>query len=143
MPEAPHYGTQTKARKAALDVLFAAELRGVGLVDLLNQQLTFEGKTVRELTTSIVHGVAEHREEIDARISAAVSDSWTLERMPAVDRNLARIAVFELDHTQVPASVAIAEAVRLASDLSTDESPTFLNGLLSRVAATSPKPTEN
>lgn len=143
MAEAPHYGAQTKARKAALDVLFAAEQRGVGLVDLLNEQASLGGGTVRELTRAIVHGVAEHKREIDARITAAVSDSWTLERMPAVDRNLARIAVFELDHSDVPASVAISEAVRLASDLSTDESPTFLNGLLSRAAADPHKPTEN
>ena len=143
MPEASHYGAQTKARKAALDVLFAAEQRGVGIVDLLNEQLTLGGGTVRELTRTIVHGVAEHKQAIDARIAAAISDSWTLDRMPAVDRNLARIAVFELDHSDVPASVAISEAVRLAADLSSDESPIFLNGLLSRAAADPHKPTEN
>lgn len=143
MGAAPHYGSQTKARKAALDILFAAELRGAGLVDLLTQQRSLEGGVVRDLTTKIVHGVAEHLEAIDARISESVSESWTLQRMPAVDRNLARIAVYEMDHTDTPPQAVIAEAVRLASDLSTDESPSFLNGLLARALATKSKPTDN
>jgi transcription antitermination factor nusB len=92
--------------------------------------------TVRELTTRIVHGIAEHQEQIDARIAACLDSSWTLERMPAVDRNLARIAVFELDYTDTPAPVIIAEAVRLAGELSTDGSPGFLNGLLSKALST-------
>lgn len=143
MAQAPRYGAQTKARKAALDVIFAAELRGEGLVDMLNQQITVEGGVVRDLTTRIVHGVAEHLGDIDARLAPLVSESWTLERMPAVDRTLARIAVFEMDYTDTPGEAVISEAVRLASDLSTDESPSFLNGLLARALATKPKPTDN
>ena len=96
---------------------------------------------MRELTTRIVLGVAEHQQEIDQRIAESTSSTWPLERMPAVDRNLARIAVYELDYSDVPAPAVISEAVRLAGDLSTDDSPTFLNGLLSKALAA--KPTTN
>lgn len=143
MAVGPHYGSQTKARKAALDVIFAAEMRGADFIDMLEQRRTVEGGAVRELTETIVRGVAAHLAEIDARLEPLVSETWTLQRMPAVDRNLARIAVFEMDHTSTPGPAVIAEAVRLASDLSTDESPSYLNGLLAQALATKPEPTDN
>ena len=136
MAETVRYGTQTKARRVALDVLYAAELRGRGIVETFIEARDLASITVRELTTRIVHGIAEHQEQIDARIAACLDSSWTLERMPAVDRNLARIAVFELDYTDTPAPVIIAEAVRLAGELSTDGSPGFLNGLMSKALST-------
>ena len=136
MAETVRYGTQTKARRVALDILYAAELRGRGIVETFIEARDLASITVRELTTRIVHGIAEHQEQIDARIAACLDSSWTLERMPAVDRNLARIAVFELDYTDTPAPVIIAEAVRLAGELSTDGSPGFLNGLLSKALST-------
>ena len=136
MAEAARYGTQTKARRVVLDILYAAELRGRGIVETFIEARDLASITVRELTTRIVHGIAEHQEQIDARIAACLDSSWTLERMPAVDRNLARIAVFELDYTDTPAPVIIAEAVRLAGELSTDGSPGFLNGLLSKALST-------
>jgi len=136
MAEAARYGTQTKARRVALDILYAAELRGRGIVETFIEARDLASITVRELTTRIVHGIAEHQEQIDARIAACLDSSWTLESMPAVDRNLARIAVFELDYTDTPAPVIIAEAVRLAGELSTDGSPGFLNGLLSKALST-------
>ena len=93
------------------------------------------------MAVSLVHGVASNQPDIDRRISASLAGGWTLERMPAIDRNLARIAVFELDHTDTPPSAVIAEAVKLAAELSTDDSPPFLNGLLSRALATKPPTT--
>lgn len=132
MAKASHYGAQTKARKAALDVLFAAELRGNGFVETLSEQRSLAEAQIRPLTTELVLGVAEHQVPIDEAIAAALNENWTLERMPAVDRNLARIAVYELQFTDTPKSAVIAEALRLARDLSTDESPAFLNGVLSR-----------
>ena len=139
MPEpTPHYGAQTKARKAALNILYAADLRGTGLVETLMEVRSFGEATIRDLTVEIVHGVATHRDSIDQRIIDSLTGDWTLPRMPAVDRNLARIAVFEIDHTDTPPSAVIAEALKLAGDLSTDDSPTFLNGLLSRVLVTKP-----
>ena len=141
MADAPHYSAQTKARKAALDILFQAELRGDPFAETFAEQRTLAGGTVRELTTRIVLGVAEHQREIDQRIAESTSQTWPLERMPAVDRNLARIAVFEMDYSDVPPQAVISEAVRLAGDLSTDDSPTFLNGLLAKALAA--KPTTN
>lgn len=129
-----HYGAQTKARKAALDVLFAAEQRDLGFLEVLSELRTFGDVTIRDYTTTLVHGVAEHQAGIDRRISECLADKWTLQRMPTVDRNLARIAVFEMEHTTTPPATAIAEAVRLAGDLSTDRSPGFLNGVLRSAA---------
>ncbi len=133
-----HHGAQTKARKAALDIMYAADLRSVGLVETLIEVRSIGEATIRDLTVSLVHGVASNQQEIDGRISASLTGGWSLERMPTVDRNLARIAVFEIDHTDTPPSAIIAEAVKLAAELSTDDSPTFLNGLLSRALATKP-----
>ncbi|MEO7588192.1 MAG: transcription antitermination factor NusB [Arachnia sp.] len=142
MPEpTPHYGSQTKARKAALDILYAAELRGAGLVEVLTEVRSLGETTLRDLTVTLVHGIAAHRQELDERIAASLTGGWTLERMPALDRNLARIAVYEIDHTDTPPPAVIAEAVKLAGDLSTDDSPTFLNGLLARALATKPPTT--
>ncbi len=139
MPEpTKHHGAQTKARKAALDILYAADLRGTGLVETLMEVRSFGEATLRDLTVSLVHGVASNQPDIDRRISASLAGGWTLERMPAIDRNLARLAVFELDHTDTPPSAVIAEAVKLAEELSTDDSPPFLNGLLARALATKP-----
>ena len=134
----PHYGTQTKARKAALDILFIAEQRDAPISETFAEQRSLTGHTMRELTTAIVLGVAEHQLEIDQRIAESTTINWPLERMPSVDRNLARVAIFELDYTDTPPGAVIAEAVRLAGDLSTDESPTFLNGLLAKALAAKP-----
>ena len=142
MPEAaPHYGAQTKARKAALDILFMADQRGESISETFVQQRSFSGGLVRDLTRTIVLGVAEHIDEIDARIEMSATAAWPLGRMPSVDRALARMAVFELDYTDTPPAAVISEAIRLAGDLSTDESPSFLNGLLSKALAA--KPTTN
>ena len=139
--QGPHYSSQTKARKAALDILFMADQRDASVSETFAEQRSLSGNTVRELTTDIVLGVAEHQLEIDQRIAESTTINWPLERMPSVDRNLARIAIYELDYTDTPPSAVISEAVRLAGDLSTDESPAFLNGLLSKALAA--KPTTN
>src|SRR5690606_20073049 len=82
----------------------------------------------------VVRGVAEHAGRIDELIST-YAEGWTLDRMPSIDRNLSRIAVYELVfRDDIDAAVAISEAVELAEELSTDESPRFLNGLLARIA---------
>lgn len=139
--QGPHYSSQTKARKAALDILFMAEQREASVSETFAEQRTLAGTTVRPLTTDIVLGVAEHLQEIDQRIAESTSMNWPLERMPSVDRNLARLAIYELDYTDTPPAAVISEAVRLAGDLSTDDSPAFLNGLLSKALAA--KPTTN
>lgn len=141
MATSSHYSAQTKARKAALDILFMADQRDASVAETFAEQRSLSGATVRELTRTIVLGYVDHAMAIDQRIAESTTSAWPLERMPSVDRNLARIAIFELDYTDTPPAAVIAEAVRLAGDLSTDDSPAFLNGLLSKALAA--KPTTN
>lgn len=135
-PARPGRGsTRSRARKRALDILFEAELRGTDPLETLNVRVAEASPPVRPYTAELVRGVVARRPEIDARITAHASPRWSLERMPRVDRTAARIAVYEIDHSEVPNAVAIAEAVALVGELSTDDSPAYLNGLLSAVAA--------
>ena len=129
-----HGSTRSKARKRALDILFEAELRDTDPVATLEERAADANPPVREYTAELVRGVAAHTAEIDARISACLASGWTLPRMPRVDRNALRIAVYEIDYGQVPDAVAVAEAVQMVSELSTDESPSFVNGVLRTVA---------
>jgi N utilization substance protein B len=124
---------RSKARKRALDILFEAELRGLPVLGLLSERQSLGETPVPEYAAELVRGVASHQPEIDNLISENAVD-WTLERMPAVDRNILRLGVYELRWADdVPDGVAISEAVLLAQDLSTDASPSFVNGLLARI----------
>jgi transcription antitermination protein NusB len=124
---------RSKARKRALDILFEAELRGLPVLELLSERQSTGEQPVPEYAADLVRGVAAHREQIDSLIAENAVD-WTLERMPAVDRNILRIGAYELIWADdVPDGVAISEAVALAQDLSTDASPAFVNGLLARI----------
>jgi N utilization substance protein B len=125
--------SRSKARKRALDILFEAELRGADPIATLEERAAAADPPVREYTTKLVRGVVAHASEIDARISACLAPGWTVPRMPRVDRNVLRIAVFEIDNGEVPDAVAVSEAVRLVSELSTEESPAFVNGVLRAV----------
>ena len=126
-----------RARKRALDVLYEADLRGLDPREVLTayvQRMEEPRPSHLPYAISLVEGVAEHRERIDELIGS-YAEGWTLRRMPPVDRNLARIAVYEIlwvDEIDPP--VAITEAAELARQLSTDDSPRFLNGLLGRIA---------
>jgi len=126
-----------KARKRALDVLYQADLRGAPVREILESYLAQLPPPRPEhitYTVRLVEGVAAHAERIDEVISS-YAEGWTLDRMPVVDRNLARIAVFELLYADdIDAPVAITEAVELARSLSTDDSPRYLNGVLGRIA---------
>ena len=129
---------RSKARKRALDILFEAELRGLPTLELLSERQSLGEVPVQPYAAELVRGVASHRERIDELISWNLVD-WTMERMPAVDRNILRIGVYELLWADdVPDGVAISEAVALAQDLSTDNSPVFVNGLLARLKADKP-----
>jgi transcription antitermination protein NusB len=127
--------TRSKARKRALDILFEAELRGLDPLLTLEERTAAADPPVRAYTAELVRGVAAHLAEIDGRISDCLAPGWTLPRIPRVDRNVLRIAVFEIDYGEVPDPVAVAEAVQLVSELSTDESPAFVNGVLRAVTA--------
>ncbi len=124
---------RSKARKRALDILFEAEARREPVLSLLAERTAAADPPVSEYAAELVEGVHEHAAQID-ELLATYSQGWTLERMPAVDRNILRIGAYELLwREQVPDAVAISEAVALASDLSTDDSPAFVNGLLGRL----------
>jgi N utilization substance protein B len=120
-----------KARKRALDVLYASEMRNRSTEDALAQQ-SEEGQ-VNDYTVTLVQGVTEHRERLD-EVIASYAEGWTLGRMPAVDRNVLRLATFEVLYVDdVPDAVAVSEALHLVRDLSTDESPAFVNGVLGNI----------
>jgi N utilization substance protein B len=124
---------RTKARKRALDVLFESEVRGLELDGTLEERLLAQEPPVKEYTVELVRGVTERRSKIDELLSA-YSQGWTLDRMPAVDRNVLRIGVFEVLYVDdVPDAVAVTEAINLVRDLSTDESPAFVNGVLGNI----------
>jgi transcription antitermination protein NusB len=129
---------RSKARKRALDILFEAEQRGLPVLDLLAERITLGSPPVPGYAADLVRGVAAHAARIDELISQ-YAEGWTLDRMPAVDRNVLRIGVYELLWADdVPDAVAINEAVLLVQDLSTDASPAFVNGLLARIAELKP-----
>jgi N utilization substance protein B len=129
---------RSKARKRALDILFEAELRGAPVLDLLAERITLGSPPVAPYAADLVRGVTMHAARIDELLSQ-YAQGWTLDRMPAVDRNVLRIGVYELLWAQdVPDAVAINEAVLLAQDLSTEASPAFVNGLLARIAELKP-----
>jgi len=126
-----------KARKRALDVLYEADLRDAPVPEVLKgylQRMQTPHPSYLDYTVALVEGVTAHADRIDELIES-FAEGWTLERMPVVDRNLARIAVYELLYRDdIDDPVAITEAVELARTLSTDDSPRYLNGVLARIA---------
>lgn len=121
--------TRREARTRALELLFAADVRETSPTALLDA-----GGWVDDFTRLLVQTVVEHRAELDV-IIAARAEGWSMDRMPAVDRNVLRLGVAEMLHVdEVPAKVAIDEAVELAKQLSTDSSPRFVNGVLAAIA---------
>jgi len=124
---------RSKARKRALDVLFAADLRGDSALEALESAVAEGEGPTNDYTETLVRGVVAEQERIDALL-AEHAQGWTLDRMPGVDRNVLRLGVYEMLYVDdVPDAVAVSEAVALARDLSTDESPAFVNGVLGAV----------
>ncbi len=124
---------RSKARKRALDILFECEVRGLPLGATLDERVLAADPPVNPYTVELIRGIAEHQQRID-EVVAAYAESWSLERMPAVDRNALRIGVFEILYVDgVPDAVAVTEAMTLARDLSTDDSPGFVNGVLGNI----------
>jgi transcription antitermination protein NusB len=124
---------RSKARKRALDILFESEVRGLPSGGTLEERIAAADPPLNDYTVELVRGVGEHREHIDELVTT-YAQGWTLERMPAVDRNALRIGVFEILYVdEVPDAVAVTEAMNLVRDLSTDESPGFVNGVLGNI----------
>ncbi|ASW54677.1 N utilization substance protein B [Plantactinospora sp. KBS50] len=139
MAEAPksQMPARRKARKRALEVLYEADLRGQPPIEVLAgyvERIAQPRPDHLGYAVRLVEGAAQHLDRID-EIIASYAEGWTLDRMPVVDRNLARIAVYELLYVdEIDDAVAITEAVELAKQMSTDDSPRFLNGMLGRIA---------
>lgn len=125
--------TRSKARKAALDLLYESDIRGLDPITLLEARVLEHDVTFREYTAELIRGVSEHRKKIDELI-VLYAKGWDMDRMPAVDRNILRIAIFELLWSpEIPDKVAIDEALVLAKELSTDDSVTYINGVLGSI----------
>ena len=124
---------RTKARKRALDLVFECEARDILLNDLLDERILANDPPVNEFTVVLIRGLAENINRIDDLLENYF-EGWSLDRMLAVDRNVLRLAVFEILYVDdVPDAVAMSEALNLVRDLSTDESPTFVNGVLGNI----------
>jgi len=127
---------RSKARKRALDLLYASELRRENPVDALDRAVADGEGPTNDYTATLVRGVVENQAAID-QLLAGASEGWSLERMPAVDRNVLRLGVYELLYVDdIPDGVAVTEAMNLVRDLSTDESPAFVNGVLGTILRT-------
>lgn len=132
--------SRTKARKRAVDAIFAADLRKVSpetLLEVTREQVADRQnqEPIFDYARQIVLGVVENYDEIDELLET-YSEGWSIERMPNVDRAILRVAVWEILYSDTPSAVVVNEAVELAKEYSTEESGGFINGLLSRVAGT-------
>ena len=129
---------RTKARKRALDILFECDTRDLMPTELLDERVTMADPPVNEYTVVLVRGVAENIFRIDDLL-ATYAQGWTLDRMPTVDRNALRLGVYEVLYLpETPDAVAVSEAMNLVRDLSTDDSPAFVNGVLGNIVRNKP-----
>jgi N utilization substance protein B len=133
-----------QARKRAVDVLFEADARGLSPVEVVEVRTALaqakpEVASLHPYTVAVARGVSAHTAHIDDLITSHLQ-GWTLDRLPAVDRAILRVSVWELLYAEdVPEPVAVDEAVELAKELSTDESPGFINGVLGQVMLVTPQ----
>ena len=133
---------RSKARRRALEILFEAEQRELSPAEVLASRARTTDQVLNEYVPVLVNGVVEHRETIDELLST-YARGWTIERMPRVDLQALRIGAWEILHNpDIPDGVAVAEAVALTRELSTEESPRFVNGVLGRIQKLKPTLTE-
>jgi N utilization substance protein B len=128
---------RSKARRRAVEVLYESDLRRSTVQEAMDS-LASRLSTVNPYTEEIVLGVQDNAEQIDETLST-YAQGWSLDRMPAVDRAILRVGTWELLWADVPEAVALAEAVGLANELSTDESGKYINGVLARVREIKPR----
>ncbi len=132
---------RSKARKQSLDLLYESDIRGTSSTDLLSLRDVIDdgpdARPIREYTKVLVNGVNEHIRRIDELIST-YAQGWDMDRLPAVDRNVLRIGIYEiLWQEDVPHAVAIDEALAMAKELSTEESSVYIHGVLGRISSIS------
>lgn len=129
-----HFGGRTLARSQALQLLFQAEANGRAVADVLDGEFALSQGPLDDYARRLALGVDECRPDLDA-VLAERSTGWSVARMNGVDRNLLRLALYEmLDVDEVDVAVSIDECVALAKAYGTDESSRFVNGILGRVA---------
>ena len=128
---------RSKARKRALDILYEGDIRKSSALELLIARPP-EDLSQGQYSTELVTGVVEHQEKIDELI-VTYAQGWDMDRMPAIDRNILRIAIYEiLWRSEIDDSVAVSQAVELATDLSTMDSASYINGVLGRIIILKP-----
>jgi N utilization substance protein B len=126
---------RSKSRKGALDLLYEADIRNQSAVAIHDERKSEADVLIRDYTSLLLRGVTDNRRKIDELIST-YAEGWDMDRMPAVDRNILRIGIFELLWCHdIPDSVAINESLELAKTLSTDESAGYVNGILGRISS--------
>ena len=125
--------TRRDARRTALDILYQSDITDAS-PDVVLAGWREAGRTVTPFAEELVEGVREHLSDIDPLLEEH-SEGWTVARMATLDRTIMRVAVFELKYRpDIPTSVAISEAVEAATELSSDESRRYVNGILGRIA---------
>lgn len=130
--------SRSKARKAALDLLYESDIRKGSAADLLLKRISEMEYEAREFTKELIEGIDSNKRKIDELI-ATYSKGWDMDRMPVLDRNILRLAIFELLWSKsVPEAVAISQALELATNFSTEESGKYINGVLSKVLEIKP-----
>ena len=129
---------RSKARKAALDLLYESDIRRSSAADLLSKRVTEMEYEAREFTKELIDGIELNKRKIDELIST-YTQGWDMDRMPVLDRNILRLSIFEvLWSKSVPEAVAISEALELATNFSTEDSTKYINGVLSKVLEIKP-----
>ena len=130
---------RSKARKHALDILYESDIRGAAAESILEKrEIPEEGpdaRPLRDFTRELVLGVVAHKRKIDELITT-YAQGWDMDRLAAVDRNILRLAIFEIVWSdELEDGIAIDEALTLARDLSTEDSSTFIHGLLGKISS--------
>ncbi len=130
---------RSKARKQSLDLLYESDIRGTNALETLNLRDVIadgpDARPIREYTKFLISGIEINRRKIDELIST-YAKGWDMDRMPAVDRNILRLGIYEILWCQeLPEGVAIAEAIELAKTLSTEDSAAYIHGVLGRIAS--------
>lgn len=130
---------RSKARKQALDLLYEADIRGGSALELLQSRDVIEegpdARPIRDFTRDLISGISENTRKIDELITT-YAQGWDMDRLPAVDRNILRLAIYEIVwSTDLADGIAIDEALTLAKELSTDESAGYIHGVLGKISS--------
>ena len=130
---------RSKARKQALDLLYEADIRGGSALEILQSRDVVQdgpdARPIREFTKELITGVSENSRKIDELITT-YAQGWDMDRLPAVDRNILRLGIYEIVwSTELADGIAIDEALTLAKELSTDESAGYIHGVLGKISS--------